>query len=638
MKKLFYILLLVPCSLMAPCGLRAQNYSTALIPDSLRKGAEAVLREEEIVLEIKSPGKAVEKKRKVYTILNANGDDEAQYVTEYDKFHSVSEVEGILYDGLGKVLRKARRKDMQDRSYVEESSLATDDRYLLHNFYCQLYPYTVAYQEEQDFDGIGGFENWWPLVGPDIATQHSKYVVIAPKEYTVRYLMLNGAPAPTITEEKDKRIYTWEAWNMPARKTESHGPGWREIAPYVMIGPSDFELDGNKGNMSTWLDYGKFVTRLWSGRDILPPNIKQQVHALTDTITDIHQKVNTLYRFLQQNTHYINVSLGIGGLQTFPAEYVATKKYGDCKALSNYMVALLKEAGVPARYVLIRAEEGAPPMMETFPSLNQFNHVVACVPLLKDTIWLECVSQTESPGYLGTFSGGRKALLIDSTGGHVVATPSYTASDNLRCRAVQARIASDGNLNADVNTLYRCVRQEDPQRMIDEASPDERKKYLNDLFYLPTYSVDKSQYSEQRGPRPVVREDLHVTAPNYASVSGKRLFFEPNIFDRSHQRLSKDSIRKYDYINENAHTDIDSVEIAVPSGYQVEAMPKPVDIDGPFGRFKTNLSFANDKLVYYRYLQQTAARYPPAEYPALVKFYEQLYQSDNQRVVLVKKE
>jgi hypothetical protein len=633
MRRTLYWLLL-----MAPVLSRAQNYSTALIPDSLRKGARVVVREKELILEIKSPGKAVEREHEVYTILNSNGDNLGGYDSRYDKFTSISEISGVLYDSLGKVVRKAKRKDMQDRSYVDEMSLTSDARYLQHNFYCQTYPYTVDYQEEDELNGIVGFDDWLPLLNSGISTQHSKYTIIAPKDYTVRYLLLNGASAPVITEEKDKKVYTWEAKNLPARHMEHDGPRWRDIAPYVLLGPSDFEVEGYKGNMTTWKDYGKFVAQLWAGRDVLPDPVRQQVHALVDTIKDTRRKVFTLYHYLQQNTHYINVSLGIGGWQTFPAEYVATKKYGDCKALSNYMVALLKEAGIPARYVIIRAEENAPPMVEAFPSLYQFNHVIACVPLSRDTIWLECTSQTVSPGYMGTFTGGRKALLIDADGGHVVWTPIYSAKDNTQCRVVRAQISPEGNLDADVSTLYQCTRQDLPHDMIDEMSGEQRDKYLNDLFYLPTYKVDKSHYEEQKGPLPVVKEDLHVIALNYAGVSGRRLFIAPNVFDRSRTRLPADSVRKYDYINDEAYTDIDSVLLSVPSGYQPEAMPKDVSIEGRFGHYRSSVRFEGDKLVYYRYLQQNADRYPPAEYASLVKFYEQLYQSDNQRVVLVKKE
>ncbi len=631
MKKIFYLLLLAPVCLLA------QNYSTALIPDSLRKDARAVVREKEVILEIKAPGKAVEREHEVYTILNPNGDNIGGYTSFYDKQISISDVAGILYDSVGRLLRKAKRKDMQDKSYNDGFSLATDARYLEHNFYYQVYPYTVEYQEEDNRYGVLDFTDWLPLMNSGISTQHSKYTIIAPKEYNVRYLLRNGAPPPVVTEEKDKKVYTWEAKNLPALHTEPYGPRWLEIAPYVMLAPSDFEEEGYKGNMSTWTDYGKFITQLRTGRDALPDNVRQQVHALTDTMKDVRSKVYALYHFLQQNTHYISIQLGIGGWQPFSAEYVATKKYGDCKALSNYMVALLKEAGITGKYVEIRAEKDAAPMIDDF-SCSQFNHVICCVPMARDTIWLECTSQTESPGYMGTFTGGRKAMLIDEDGGHVVRTPTYSASDNTQCRVTSAQLSSDGNLDANVTTMYQCVRQDLPHAMVDEMSAEDRTKYLNRLFYLPTYSVDKSHYEEKKGPIPVVTEDLHVVAPNYAGVSGKRLFISPNVFDRSRIRLPADSVRKYDFVSDKAYTDIDSVVIAVPAGYQVEAMPRDVAIDGHFGSFRSSVKFENDKLVYYRFLQQSENRYPPKEYSALVKFYEQLYQSDNQRVVLVKKE
>ena len=71
-------------------------------------------------------------------------------------------------------------------------------------------------------------------------------------------------------------------------------------------------------------------------------------------ITDPQTKVAVLYNYLQQNTHYVGIQLGIGGWQTYDAAYVATKKYGDCKALSNFMISLLKEAGIKGHAVVIK--------------------------------------------------------------------------------------------------------------------------------------------------------------------------------------------------------------------------------------------------------------------------------------------
>jgi len=225
----------------------------------------------------------------------------------------------------------------------------------------------VAYEEEDEINGIQGFSPWRPLLSPGVSTQHSKYTIIAPKDYEVRFRPFNCPFQPVITSAGDKKIYTWEASNLRALSTEFAGPTWREIAPVVMFAPSDFEVQGYKGNMSTWENYGKFINQLRAGRDALPENIKKKVHELTDNLKDPRQKVYALYDFLQKNTHYISIQLGIGGWQPFPAEYVATKLYGDCKALSNYMVALLKEAGITGKYVEIWSGKDAPDLVASAP-------------------------------------------------------------------------------------------------------------------------------------------------------------------------------------------------------------------------------------------------------------------------------
>ena len=196
------------------------------------------------------------------------------YSSWYDKFISINWIDRLAYDASGKEVKHVKKKDMEDRSYVSAENLADDVRYKLHNFYCRVYPYTVDYQEEDEMNGILHFSDWAPLYLSGISTQHSKYVIIAPASYEVRFKPVNCHFDPVITTSGDKKTYTWEVSNLPARSTEFAGPSWVEIAPHVLFAPSDFEAQGYKGicrpgrisaNSSTNYGRGGMYCRMTSG-------------------------------------------------------------------------------------------------------------------------------------------------------------------------------------------------------------------------------------------------------------------------------------------------------------------------------------------------------------------------------------
>jgi hypothetical protein len=137
---------------------------------------------------------------------------------------------------------------------------------------------------------------------------------------------------------------------------------------------------------------------------------------------------------------------------------------------------------------------------------------------------------------------------------------------------------------------------------------------------------------------PVVKEYLHVLSPGYANVSGRRLFIAPDLFDKDNERLPADSVRKYDFVQDRSLIDIDSISIRIPAGYQPESVPKDVHIESKFGDYNASVKVSPDKIVYYRSKQESASRWPPSDYPDLVKFFEQIYKADHSRVVLVRKE
>jgi hypothetical protein len=613
----------------------AQEFNVQNIPDSLRRDAHSVTRLDEYVVEIKSPGKARVYERHVYTLLNSHARNLATYRAYYTNFQNISSVTGVLYNASGKELKRLKKKEWQDMSVYDGFSIANDIRVKENEFSYNDYPFTVEFEEEAEIDGLLSLPSWFPVPGYGMSLENSRYTIIAPADYEVRYRTFKFPYPPRITEKDGKKTYSWEIKNLAAIHQEENAPDLAELVPSILFAPSEIEVEGYKGNISTWNGYGKFMNQLLIGRDSLPADIRATVRRITAPLKTDKEKVVALYEFMQKNTHYISIQLGIGGWRPFDATYVAEKKYGDCKALTNYTVALLKEAGIPAKYVLISAGEQARQLLEDFPR-NQFNHAVACVPLGKDTIWLECTSQTQSAGFMGSFTGNRKALIVDANGGHVVNTPRYGIQENQRTSVVTARITDDGIMTATVRSRYTGIEQELPHALMNEVSKDTREKYVNKMLGLATYQVISNAYTQQKGLLPLVDEALEVKAPGYATVTGKRLILNPYILKGNAERLVPDSARKHDFLVNQSYTHVDSILIEIPPGFRLESAPREVSIDNRFGQYKSSVKWEANRLICYRVRIQYKARYPAAEYNDLVKHFDQIYKAERSSVVFVR--
>jgi hypothetical protein len=611
------------------------DYAIFKISPVLMKGANAVIRKQDSRLEINSASRMVYKHHYVITIFNENADDLAEFYMWYDKLRHINSAEGFLYDMNGKQLKKMKFKDLEDRTGGSDN-LIDDMRYKRHNFYYKVYPYTIEYFVEQESKSTMTFPSWQPQRRDNISVAHSTFTIDCPENYQFRYKAIKYAGNPVKKNEKGRVESTWEVNNLPAIVRESLGPSWQELTPNVKFAPNDFQIDNYQGNMADWNSFGKFISQLNKDRDKLPDNVRKTVHELTDGLSE-KEKINRLYKYLQKNTRYVSIQLGIGGLQPFDASFVASNGYGDCKALSNYMYSLLKEAGIQSCYTLVNSGPASEEIDKDFPA-DYFNHIILCVPLQKDSIWLECTSQILPAGYLSDHTDNRFVLLVNDKGGNLVRTPRYGIKENLEIRNIKAMLKEDGTLNVKASTHYTALQQDDIQYLINTEAKDKVKEHLHKQLDFATYDIDRFDYRENPGLIPSIDETLDITVKNYATITGKRLFIIPNVMTRTHQKFSVDTSRKYDVVLNLEYQDVDTVEIELPKGYEAESVPKDVAIKSQFGKYNCSVKLSGNKLYYYRNIERFSGRFPAGSYEDLRQFYEAIYKADRNRVVLVKNE
>jgi hypothetical protein len=228
--------------------------------------------------------------------------------------------------------------------------------------------------------------------------------------------------------------------------------------------------------------------------------------------------------------------------------------------------------------------------------------------------------------------------MIADDGGHIVNTPTYSPEDNRQVRTVSASIDSAGNLTADLITEYTGIQQDIPHALIHEVNKDIRDKYLNDELGLPTYQVDKTNYSEKKQLIPEVKEELQIKAQSYATFSGKRLFIRPNLFNKLGHKYDEAQTRLFDIEYPYSFHDVDSIEIEIPDGYAPESMPKDLSLSSKFGSYQISFKAEANRLKVNRDYKRFAGHFLASDFTDFAKFYNSIYKADRNQVVLLRKD
>lgn len=614
------------------------KFPVSAIPEELKKNVDAVLRQDEMKFTIQSKSRATLWVYKAITIFNDKAKDHATEVVSYDKLTKITSFKAIVYDASGEVIKKLKSSEIYDQSAFDGVSLYSDNRIKVADLTQPVYPYTVEFEYEVDFKYLFMIPGFVLLPEERLSVEHSSYELVYPKDLKPRVHLKNLDKKPVVSTLKDGSESTrWGFERITPIKFEPMGPPRGELLSTISAAPSQFEFDGYFGTMNTWDEFGVWINSLNKGRNVLPEATKQKVLQLTADKKTTEEKIRAIYEYMQSKTRYVSIQLGIGGFQPFEASVVDQTGYGDCKALSNYMVSMLEVAGIKAHYVLIGAGRGAAGMDQDFPS-SQFNHAVAAVPNGKDTLWLECTSQTNPFGYAGRFTGDRKALLITDTGAKIVNTTAYPDALNTQSRSADVYVVNTGDATAKVKTIYSGLQYENSNlHGILNNQYDLQKKWVMNTTDIPSFDLKSFKFEniKEKVPSAIVSLDLSVR--KLASVSGKRLMLTPNLMNRNSYIPEKLESRKTDIVENFGFIDSDTIRYHIPDEIYPETLPQPVKISSRFGEYESTYTLDQGLVVYTRRLKINKGRYAASTYQEFVDFYKSISRADNTKLVFLNK-
>lgn len=610
-------------------------YNASGIPDSLKEDANSVIRYSSDEIRIKGPGKAVIKHHRLVTILNEKGDKDAAIVLFYNKkYDTYSAIDVRVYDEAGKAIKKYHKSDMYDGAAASDETLVSDDRFLVLKHAVTHYPETIEESYEEDLNSFIDFDPW-TLQRAEQSLQNETYKIIVEPSLGFRYKCENISLSAIKASEGEFETYTWNVANKKAFKIEEGAKAWR-ILPNVKFAVNKFNCYGYPGDLSSWQSYGKWVYDLNKDVCTLTPERTAEIKKMTDTIKTDRGKAKFLYEYLQKSMRYVSVDLGIGGYKPFDANFVDQKKYGDCKALANYMYALLKAVDIKSYWAVIRRGTNEYPATPDFP-FHSFNHEILCVPFKTDTAWLDCTDSYQPFGTLDLTTLNRNALLITEDGGKLVNTPRSTSQENQLNSEVHIELQPDGGAKAHVKVLS-TGRYRDMFIYLTSEKIDDQKEFL--LRNLNIKQPNTFDFKTSPNVAEINELDIDLEYDKFCDVmAGDKQFYRPRVFDLWTFTAPITEQRKSDYYFDHPTEKSCITTIDVPTGFEVETLPVNASLKFTYGNYELSYLYNKEKnqVVSTAKFVLNNQLIPAAKYTEMQQYMDAIAKAQNKKLVIKKK-
>lgn len=630
-KKTLYVFLIVV--------LFATAQLTAIEADStfkeLMKNNDAVVLSDDQTFIINEIDEAVYFQKVKILIKNKEAEKYAILAFPESEFKEVSDIEAVLYDTSGNEIRELDSDDIQQLparpGFVLYSDVTAKYTELTHN----QFPYIIEYSFRYDYQSLFFWPNWNPQW--EIPVISATYRLKIPSHINYSTFSIGNIPEPSLEMKEGEKYLTWKVKEVGPVQEEDFMPPEARVQLALLFASHDFRLGDYQGSFTSWEEVSKWYWRMSFDKYYLPKDIIREIKGAVEGISDHREKIRILYRLLQDKTHYVAILPGISGWQPHTAESAWKNCYGDCKDLSNLMIAMLYEVGIDAYpAIALTRDKGIP--RPKFPS-NSFNHVITCVPFKNDTMWLECTADHIEAGEMPYTIEDTYVLLVKENGGKLVFTPQAPADNNVWSSCTEGKLEANGTFTFESKSTVSGLQRRYFKSLLESANKKEEKLQLEKVFssYVSNLEIFSHSFGESEVSTRHIGLNFSGCYKKAFASMGKRVFFNPNLFNRKiKSNLPDENERQFPIHYNYPYSDIDTVIAVLPDNYILEAAPEQRIFDEPFARYSTTYHFENGKFQYIRNFTYKKNWIEPEDYNLFKTFLAKVIDSDKKKFVFKK--
>jgi cellulose synthase operon protein C len=415
-----------------------------------------------------------------------------------------------------------------------------------------------------------------------------------------------GAPEPAVREERDRRIYEFAVTDARAIEAELGMPPFLEAADFVSV-----------STYASWEALGKWYEALIAPQLVLDEDLKKIAREVARTSKSEEEKVRRLYEHVVTSTRYVGIELGIHGWKPYPVTEVHRRKYGDCKDKASLLVALLREAGVPANIALVRTANVGLIASEP-PSMWTFNHAIAYVPSLD--LFLDGTAEQSGWRELPAMDQGALTLIVgkhgDKKGSELRTIPLFGADSNLNESDYVLTLGRDGALAVRGVERFRGTHNAEQRR--DFADPATRRERLEKHLaqIMPGTRVARVEVSDLSLAAEEISYRFEATLPERAvrdQNGGLTMALSLYPHDLA-GNYAQQSARKTDIFLERPWRTRNVMRYVLPPGFTVADLPSGGSVKSKHLVFTQTITRTPDGFIVDEDTAIASRRIPAADY------------------------
>jgi len=642
------LLVTIPAARCADAPQWMHAAANAALPEHDEK-TNAVLLYSEDTLSVQSNGKIKKVERRVYKILRPDGRQYGTFRADFDAETKINNLHGWCIPSQGKDYEVKEKEAIETALLgVQNGELMTDLKSKILTIPAADPGNIVGYEIEQELRPYV-MQDVWAFQKVEVPVREAHYSLQLPAGWEYKAVWLNH---PEVPASGGAGQWQWVVNDIKAIKPEGGMPPWQGIAGVMIV--SLFGSAGGQNNgFADWKAMGKWETSLTNGRREASPEIKKKTAEITANAPTTLAKMRVLAQFMQKDIRYVAIQLGIGGWQPHPAPEVFLHKYGDCKDKATLFGTMLNEIGVESYYVVINTERGT--ITPATPATRWFDHVILAIrlpdqlndpslhmiiahPKLGRLLIFDPTDEFTPFGHLRGELQESYALLVTADGGELIMLPQLPAALNGVVRTAKLMLAPNGTLSGDFVEQRNGDYGTQQRASLKSVTKDtDRVKFIESMIShsLSAFQLTKASFSNLNQLDQPFGYQYSLVAQNYAKTAGNLLLVRPRVLgSNSSDLLEKKEPRMYPVEFDGPMKNTDTIEIALPAGYEVDDLPPPVNADYSFASYHSKTEVNGNTLKYTRTFEVKELSVPLGKVEDLKKLYRVIAGDERNTAVL----